>query len=98
MRAPFRSSPTSQHQRKDTFFSCNGSATALALELIACMDVSLSREHTAMAEPETDSLRELVQGLLEDTRDLVRAELALAKADAREEVSHAGTWRHACRA
>jgi hypothetical protein len=55
------------------------------------MDGSLSREHTAMAEPETDSLRELVQGLLEDTRDLVRAELALAKAEIREEVSAAGT-------
>jgi hypothetical protein len=44
-----------------------------------------------MAEQHADSLRELVQGLMEDTRDLVRAELALAKAEIREEVSAAGT-------
>ena len=44
-----------------------------------------------MAEQNADSLRELVQGLLEDTRDLVRAELALAKAEIREEISAAGT-------
>ena len=40
-----------------------------------------------MAEQHADSLRGLVQGLLEDTRDLIRAELALAKAEIREELS-----------
>lgn len=44
-----------------------------------------------MAEPNADSVRELVQSLLEDTRDLIRAELALAKAEIREEASAAGT-------
>ena len=44
-----------------------------------------------MAEQNTESFRGLLQGLLEDTRDLVRAELALAKAEIREEVSAAKT-------
>ena len=43
-----------------------------------------------MAGQNADSVRELIQGLLEDTRDLVRAELALAKAEIREEISAAG--------
>ena len=39
-----------------------------------------------MAEQNAESFRGLVQSLLEDTRDLLRAELALAKAEIREEV------------
>src|SRR5205823_5898379 len=38
-------------------------------------------------EQNAESLRSLVQGLLEDTRDLIRAELALAKAEIREELA-----------
>ena len=40
-----------------------------------------------MAEQSTESLRGLIQGVLEDTRDLIRAELALARAEIREEVA-----------
>ena len=40
-----------------------------------------------MAEQSSESLRGLIQGVLEDTRDLIRAELTLARAEIREEVS-----------
>jgi hypothetical protein len=44
-----------------------------------------------MAEQQTETLRGLIQGLLEDTRDLIRAELALARAEIREEFSAFGS-------
>jgi hypothetical protein len=44
-----------------------------------------------MAEQSVESVRGLIQGVLEDTRDLIRAELALAKAEVREEISAAQT-------
>jgi hypothetical protein len=40
-----------------------------------------------MAEHEAESVGGLVRGILDDTRDLIREELALARAEIREEMS-----------
>jgi hypothetical protein len=40
-----------------------------------------------MAEHEAESITGLVRGILDDTRDLIREELALARAEIREEIS-----------
>jgi hypothetical protein len=42
-----------------------------------------------MADPDVNSIPELIRGLLQDTRDLIREEIALARAEIREEISAA---------
>jgi len=44
-----------------------------------------------MAEPGTDSIPVLIRSLLDDTRDLFREEVALARAEIREEIAAART-------
>jgi fructose-specific phosphotransferase system IIC component len=40
-----------------------------------------------MAEPDTNSIPALIRSVLEDTRDLIREELALARAEIREQMT-----------
>ena len=44
-----------------------------------------------MAEPDTNSIPALIRGLLEDTRDLIREEIALARAEIRDQIANAQT-------
>jgi hypothetical protein len=44
-----------------------------------------------MAEPDVNSIPGLIRGLLHDTRDLIREEIALARTEIREEISAAQT-------
>ena len=44
-----------------------------------------------MAEYDVNSIPGLIRGLLDDTRELIREEIALARAEIREEVSAAQT-------
>jgi hypothetical protein len=44
-----------------------------------------------MAEYDANSIPSLIRGLLDDTRDLIREELALARAEIREEITAAQT-------
>lgn len=44
-----------------------------------------------MAEPDNNSIPALIRGLLEDTRDLIREEVALARAEIRDQIANAQT-------
>jgi hypothetical protein len=44
-----------------------------------------------MAEPDVNSIPGLIRGLLHDTRDLIREEIALARTEIREEITAAQT-------
>jgi hypothetical protein len=44
-----------------------------------------------MGEPNTHSIPELIRSLLQDTRDLIREEIALARAEIREDIGAAQT-------
>jgi hypothetical protein len=44
-----------------------------------------------MAEPDNNSIPALIRGLLEDTRDLIREEIALARAEIRDQIANAQT-------
>src|SRR5690348_8804416 len=44
---------------------------------------------TDMAETDPNSVAALIRGLLDDTRDLIREEIALARAEIREEITAA---------
>jgi MFS family permease len=48
------------------------------------------KEHV-MAEQETETLAGLIRSVLDDTRELIREEIALARAEVREEVREAQT-------